>query len=135
MALTTPAVCWNTPCTPQKQPPAMTAVWMPFDACASTAGAGMMTASSDARDGATSKVEIPSAPIAAAQSDRRLNGWRDMGLPLGKSDVRIDSSLEGRLRFAIGAAHPVASRYAPRFGLLQSGAHEFVNKNRVFPGC
>src|SRR5258708_40121080 len=120
MALTTPAVCWNTPCTPQKQPPAMTAVWMPFDACASTAGAGMMTASSDARDGATSKVEIASAPIAAAQSDRRLNGWRDMGLPLGKSAVRIDSRLEGRLQFAIGAGKPDASNKQTRFGVVQS---------------
>ena len=43
------------------------------------AGAGMTTASSAAREGATTKAVIASAPMAAAQSERRLNWLRDMG--------------------------------------------------------
>ena len=74
----TPAVCWNTPCTPQKQPPAKTAVWMPPAGCTSAAGAGMITASSAAREGATANAAMASAPMAAAQSERRLNWLRDM---------------------------------------------------------
>jgi len=58
---------------PQKQPPAMTAVWMPSEAWASAAGVGMMTAPSAARAGATASAVIASAPMAAAQSERRLN--------------------------------------------------------------
>ena len=50
-------MCWYTPCTPQKQPPAITAVWTPSEAWASTAGAGMITASSAAREGATAKAD------------------------------------------------------------------------------
>ena len=49
------------------------------------AGAGMTTASSAASDGATTKAAIASAPMAAAQSDRRLNWLRDMRFPLGLS--------------------------------------------------
>ena len=38
--MTTPAVCWNTPCTPQKQPPATTAVWRPSEALNVLGGSG-----------------------------------------------------------------------------------------------
>ncbi len=38
----------------------------------------MITASSAARSGAIAKAVIASAPIAAAQSERRLNWLRDM---------------------------------------------------------
>ena len=54
----------------------MTRSGSPSDGCASIAGAGITTASSDANEGATLKAAIASAPMAAAQSDRRLN-WRD----------------------------------------------------------
>jgi len=57
--------------TPQKHPPAITAVWMPSDGWASTAGVGMITAFFRAREGATANAVIASAPIAAAQSERR----------------------------------------------------------------
>src|SRR5665213_2352219 len=104
MALTTPAVCWNTPCTPQKQPPATTTVWMPSEAFTSTAGAGMTTASSAARSGATAKAAMASAPRAAAQSERRLNGLGDMRVPLG---LGVEGSLERRPLFAIGMGRPM----------------------------
>src|SRR3981189_3745466 len=86
-ALTTPEVCWNTPCTPQKQPPAMTAVWMPSDAWVSVAGAGIITASSAACEGATANAATASAPMAAAQNEKRLNGLRDMRFPLGMTSA------------------------------------------------
>src|SRR5439155_24321863 len=94
----TPAVCWNTPWTPQKQPPAMTAVWMPLAAVASAAGAGMITASSAAREGATANAAMASAPMAAAHSERRLN-WRG---DMVSSGARVGGSLERERCFAIG---------------------------------
>src|ERR1700730_15366106 len=116
MALTTPDVCWNTPCTPQKHPPAVTAVWMPSAAWASTAGAGMITASSAAREGATANAVIASAPIAAAQSERRLNWLRDMGLPLRSG---LKGSLVRQSPRAIGAGLPDVPRYAAGRVLLR----------------
>jgi hypothetical protein len=49
----------------------------------------MMTASSAAREGAITKADIASAPMAAAQSERRLNGLRDMGFPWGFLEVSL----------------------------------------------
>src|SRR6478752_1581407 len=95
----TPAVCWNTPWTPQKQPPATTAVWTPSVARTSMAGAGMVTASAAAREGVAAKAAIVNA---AAQSDRRLNGLRDMAFLFGLGG--LGSSLRRRSRFAIGAS-------------------------------
>src|SRR5918998_1437634 len=46
MALVTPLTCWNTPCTPQKQPPANTAVPDRPSLGASIVGAGTTTAAS-----------------------------------------------------------------------------------------
>jgi hypothetical protein len=63
--LTTPAVCWKTPWTPQKQPPAITAVWTPLAGATSIAGAGITTASSAARDGMAKANE--SAAVAASR--------------------------------------------------------------------
>src|SRR5216683_8174426 len=126
MALTTPDVCWNTPCTPQKHPPAITAVWMPSDGWASAAGAGTITASSAAREGAIAKAAIASAPTAAAQSERRLNWLRDMGASSGVAG--FGSNLGGSHRSQSQAALPDAPRYAARPALLQRDAHEFVNK-------
>src|SRR5437763_6271618 len=101
----TPAVCWNTPCTPQKQPPAMTAVWMPSAAFTSAIGAGMMTASSAAREGAMAKAAIASAPMAAAQSERRLNWLRGMVSSFGGG---LEDSLERGQRFANHRGSPDA---------------------------
>jgi hypothetical protein len=42
----------------------------------------MITASSAARRGAIANAVIASAPMAAAQSERRLNGLWDMVFPL-----------------------------------------------------
>jgi len=46
---------------------------------------GMITASSAAREGAVARADIASAPMAAAQSERRL-GLRDIWVPLGSAD-------------------------------------------------
>src|ERR1700686_519844 len=126
MALTTPDGGWNTPRTPQKHPPAITAVWIPTDAWASTAGAGIITASSAAREGAIANAPITSAPIAAAQSERRLNWLRDMGASSGVAG--FGSSFGRKRRSQSLAALPDAPRYAARRALLQRDAHEFVNK-------
>src|SRR4051794_21064176 len=88
----------------------------------------MITASSAAREGPARKAGRASAPIAAAQSERRLNWLRDMGLPLVSG---FDGSLERKLRFAIGAALSDPPRYAAGGELLRCDAHEFVNKNRA----
>src|SRR5262249_29644484 len=67
--------------------PASTAVCKPSDARASTAGGGITTASSAARDGAEAKANAASAPIAAAQNERRLSVvWR-MGSSPGSSGL------------------------------------------------
>src|SRR6266705_137675 len=49
MTRVTPFTCWNTACTPQKQPPASTAVSVPFAVAAgvSTKGLGSGVAASD----------------------------------------------------------------------------------------
>ena len=72
--MTTPAVCWNTPWTPQKQPPAITAVWISLAGGASIAGAGITTASSAARDG-TAKASV-SAVVAASSEGGQVGAWR-----------------------------------------------------------
>src|SRR5216684_5371411 len=123
-----PAVCWNTPCTPQKQPPATTTVWMPSAALASMAGAGITTASSAASDGAIATADMASAPRAAAQSARRLNWLRDIGFPLGG----WMGSLGRWPLFAIGAGLPDVPKYAAGRHLLPPDGHEFVNKSRRF---
>ena len=119
-----PAVCWYTPCTPQKQPPARTAVWMP-SAFMSVAGAGMMTASSAAREGAMAKAAIASALSAAAHNERRLNWLRGMVSSWGR---RVGGSLERGARFANQRGSPDVPRYAPGVTLLPASSHEFVNK-------
>src|SRR4249919_3495677 len=94
----------------------------------------MITASSAAREGTTSNAEIASAPMAAAQSERRLNGLRNMGLPLLLSELwalRMKVSLERQRRFAIGLP-PDVPRYAAKPLLLPRAAHEFVSKIPAF---
>src|SRR5215472_12078885 len=51
---------------------------MPSPVCASAAGGGIFTASSAARDGMMAKAAMASAPMAAAESAMRLNGFRRM---------------------------------------------------------
>jgi hypothetical protein len=68
----TPLTCWNTPCTPQKQPPAKTAVsvWR-VPAGSSTAGAGMTTA------GSAAPAWPKCRPIASRQATPTLvRKWR-----------------------------------------------------------
>src|SRR5947207_15786332 len=77
----------------------MTAVWMPLAGATSVAGAGMITASSAAREGAAANVAMASAPTAAAHSARRLEWLRDMVSSLGL----LERSLEREPRFAIGS--------------------------------
>src|ERR1017187_6278310 len=86
-----------------------------------------MTASSAASEGATTKAAIASAPMAAAQSERRLNWLRDMGFLLGLDGLK--RSLERQPPFAIGAGLPDVPRYAMGPVLLPPRAHEFVNKS------
>src|ERR1700732_3481462 len=101
----------------------------------------MITASSPAREGATAKAVIASAPRAAAQSERRLNWLRVMGgflLGLASWAQRIWGSAE-ELHFRAAAAdrnRPSAcsARYAARRGLLQPVTHEFVSKNPHISG-
>src|SRR5215471_1540698 len=116
-----PAVCWNTPCTPQKHPPASTAVCRPSDGCASTAGGGITTASSAARDGAEAKAKAASAPIAAAQSERRLKVvWRMGVLCLAVGRVDGEFKADGAIvttGVTIGRRHPVISPEDTALGL------------------
>src|SRR5205085_9577234 len=120
-----PAVCWNTPCTPQKQPPASTAVWMPSAPMASTLGAGMITGSSAAREGAIATAAMASAPMAA-QSERRLNWLRIMGSSWGG----LECSLERGPRYAIGwRSSPILQDTRRRGICYDASPHEFVNKN------
>src|SRR3982074_2144231 len=78
----------------------MTAVWMLLPGCASVAGAGMITASSEAREGPTANAAMASAPMAAAHSERRLKWRGDMIFSSGL----LEGSLEREPRFAIGTA-------------------------------
>src|ERR1700676_3968621 len=86
----------------------------------------MITASSAARNGATANAVIASAPMAAAQSERRLNRLRDMRFPLGLGG--LDGSLGRGPGLAIGAGLSNVPRYAAARALLPPDAHEFVNK-------
>ena len=86
----------------------------------------MITASSAAREGAIANAVIASAPMAAAQSERRLNWLRDMGLPLGGQRIERQSRAGAAVRNRLGP--PDVPRYAARRVLLQRDAHEFVNK-------
>ena len=72
----TPFTCWNTPCTPQKQPPARTIVSLPDDFAkgSSTAGAGVACALS-----AEERVVAKAAKArAAAPRPAKLNLVRFM---------------------------------------------------------
>src|SRR5215813_10660124 len=121
-----PAVCWNTPCTPQKQPPASTAVCRPSAACTSALGAGMTTASSAAREGTATKAAIASAPMAAAQSDRRLNWVMESSFGLG---VEFWGQFSARgACFTMSAALFVYPSYGTQGDLLRCRRHESVNK-------
>src|SRR4029079_4205898 len=83
----------------------MTAVWMPFAAFTSVAGGGMMTASSEAREGELANAARASAPMAAAHSERRLN-WR--GALVSSWGKWVGGSLERAQCFAIGTGLPDA---------------------------
>src|SRR5260370_24388902 len=89
----------------------------------------MIMASSAANEGGARKTVIASAPIAEAQSERRLNWLRDMGLPLRGG---LKGSLERQSPGAIGAGLPDVPRYAAGRVLLPPDGHEFVNKCRGF---
>ena len=108
----------------------MTAVWMPSAALTSMVGAGMTTASSAAREGAMAKAAIASAPMAAAQNDRRLNWLRDMVSSWGR---RVGNSLERGPRFANRRRALVFPRYAGQTPSLPAVSHEFVIKNARNP--
>src|SRR5258707_15890909 len=76
----------------------MTAVWISLAAATSVAGVGMITASSEAREGATANAAMASAPTAAAHSERRL---RRGGMV--SSSGLLEGSLEREPCFAIGS--------------------------------
>src|SRR6476620_4687655 len=64
----TPLTRWKTPCTPQKQPPANTAVWVPLAlVVASTAGGAILTAASLARVRRGAKAAVASATTRPAK--------------------------------------------------------------------
>src|SRR5215212_622930 len=97
---------------------------MPSAACTSIAGGGMMTASSEARDGLMATAATASAPTAAAHSDRRLRWRGDMVSSFGNGwgQSRAGSAFRNRLR------RVRCPRYGVDCGLLQAAPHEFVNK-------
>src|SRR5271156_737070 len=65
MAFSTPLVCWNTPCTPHKHPPASTATSEEaVGVAAASAGAGIARASS----AAGCAIFIPRVAMSAAQT-------------------------------------------------------------------
>src|SRR6476659_8433886 len=99
---------------------------MPSAACTSTAGAGMMTASSEARDGLMATAAMASAPMAAAHSDRRLKWRGDMVSSFGNGwgQSRAGSAFRNRLNSFR------CTRYGVGGGLLRRAPHEFVNKLR-----
>ncbi|CDX60968.1 hypothetical protein MPL1032_310018 [Mesorhizobium plurifarium] len=73
----TPLTCWNTPCTPQKQPPAKIAFSVPPAAFSSRAGGGITTASSAERAGLCHKTAAATAARPSAASAPRVkNGDR-----------------------------------------------------------
>src|SRR5260370_41851913 len=98
---------------------------MPPAACASVAGAGMITASSAAREGATANAAMASAPIAAAQSERRLNERGDMVSSCGK---RVGRQFRTGTGFRNRRVLLRCPRYARRRILLRLESHGFVNK-------
>src|SRR5438132_729776 len=94
----------------------------------------MTRASSAARKGAAMKAVIATAPIAAAQSEKRLNWLRRMTGPLGLGDSGNWGSLGWGPDFAIGAGLPDVPRYAAAGVLLRPNGHEFVNKSSPVQG-
>src|SRR5436853_5298539 len=104
---------------------------MPSASLASTVGAGMITASSAARDGAMARAATASAPMAAAQSVRRLNGLRGMVSSYGAG---LEGSLERRPRGAIGWQSSGVPQDTRGHGSCYDAApHEFVNKSGQNP--
>jgi hypothetical protein len=72
----------------------------------------MTTASSAARKGATAKAVIASAPIAAAQSERRLKGLGDIGF---LSEI-------GGLKRSLERRRPIAIGWSARYPKIRAGA-------------
>src|SRR5262245_9364911 len=99
----------------------------------SMAGAGMMTASSAARDGAIAKAARASAPMAAAQSERRLNWLRGMVSSYGAG---LEGSLERRPRFAIAWwLSPIPQDTQAHGSCYDAAPREVVNKIPRNPRC
>src|SRR6185369_9772786 len=87
----TPLTRWKTPCTPQKQPPANTAVCVPLAfAVASTAGGAILTADSAARVGRGANATVASATTRPAKRTARRGA--DSGAEEGRVMVALDSS-------------------------------------------
>src|SRR5262245_4023820 len=103
---------------------------MPSAVCTSTAGGGMMTASSAAREGLTATAAMASAPTAAAHSDRRLIWRGDMVSSFGNGwgQSRAGSAFRNWLRAVR------CPRYGAACGLLRPAPHEFVNKAALAQG-
>src|SRR6185369_9507010 len=96
----------------------------PSAACTSTAGGGMMTASSEAREGLMAAAAMASAPMAAAHSDRRLRWRGDMvsSWAMGWGQFRAGAAFRNWLRASR------CPRYGAGCGLLRRAPHEFVIK-------
>src|SRR3954468_11868716 len=87
----------------------------------------MITASSAACEGATANAVIASAPMAAAQSERRLKRLRDMGFPLGRGLRRLRAAATRKL---VGLPARCPKIRGGR-GVVTADGHEFVNKFRI----
>src|SRR4051812_36568634 len=80
----TPLTRWNTPCTPQKQPPANTAVCVPLaPVVVSTAGGAILTADSPALVTRGAKAAVASA------TSRPANRAVRRGADTGAQNVRV----------------------------------------------
>ena len=102
---------------------------MPSAAAASAAGGGMITASSAAREGGDGKAAMASAPMAAAHSERRLNGLRDMVISsLGRASGLTRSVGRGAALSTIAFAALHTDRYGRRPQMLRLEGHDCVNK-------
>src|SRR5216683_3886499 len=94
----------------------------------------MTTASSAASKGAATKAVIASAPMAAAQSEKRLMGLRRITGPLGLGDSRIWRHFRAAAELPDRCRPAHAPRYAAERALLRPSRHEFVTKSLLVQG-
>src|SRR4051794_31034810 len=105
---------------------------MPSASLASTVGAGIITASSAARNGAMAKAAMASAPMAAAQSLGRLNWLRGMVSSWGADGRQFRARTAFRNQQAALSDAQDTRRHGSCYKAVR---HEFVNKFGRNPRC